>query len=35
MLEFWINEDGTFETEDNRIDDRMIRESIERLLQWR
>lgn len=34
MLEFWINTDGTFEAEDNRIDDRMIRECIERLLQW-
>lgn len=32
MVEFWINEDGTFETDDGHIDDRMIREGIARLL---
>ena len=32
MIEFWINKDGSFETEDSRMDDRCIREQIEKLL---
>ena len=30
MVHFWINDDGSFECEDSRIDDAMIREGIKR-----
>ena len=34
MVEFWINEDNSFESEDSRIQDKEIREGIEKLLYW-
>ena len=34
MIEFWINEDNSFESEDSRIQDKEIREGIEKLLYW-
>ncbi len=32
MVEFWINDDGSFETEDTRLDDTKIRDGVESLL---
>lgn len=32
MVQFWVNDDGTFEVEDGRFSDKDIREGIERLL---
>jgi hypothetical protein len=34
MVEFWINEDNTFECEDSRINDSMIREGLLSLARW-
>jgi len=34
MIEFWINEDGSFETEDSRMNDGYIREQLEKLLRF-
>ncbi len=37
MVDFWINDDGTYECMDSRIDDQKIREGIRRfaVMDWR
>jgi len=34
MVEFWINDDNSFESDDSRIQDKEIREGIKKLLRW-